>query len=408
MAGSEEYRDYLETIIREIWEKKALERGYDPELIKSYGEQLSRAIDKGYPKTETQFGIVDEMKIHSLKKNVWQFSAAKTYTQLRDMSDALVGPDGKLRSFDDFRIQTVLMTGKQLKHLRTEYQTAVSGSQMASKWVDIQKTKDIYGLLEFVAVEDDRTTALCMSLSGVIKPVDDPFWMQFYPPNHYNCRSTVKKVRKGDITPDDQIVKPDIPDIFKVNLGERGLAFPEDHAYFMGTPKQVLQEARQYFPYAMQYDILNEDNDGLTGIVRQHYRIDMNASDYARLLEIAKEKAAKENVKVDIMPTLGREQDRAQRSIIFPDAKPNKSPDLRIDKILWEEEHVTKPSRRAIKGAIEAGAAQANHIIVSIDDAIDIDFEFDKVVAIKFGDYPELQTIIFSHRGNQYRYDRKQ
>lgn len=316
------------------------------------------------------------------------------------MSDALIGPDGRLRTFDEFRIQTVLMTGKQLKHLKTEYATAVSSSQMASKWVDIQRTKDIYGLLEFVAVEDEHTTALCLSLNGVIKPIEDPFWMQFYPPNHYRCRSTAKKVRKGEITPDDQIIKPDIPDIFKVNLGERGLAFPEDHAYFVGTPKEVLREARQYFPYAMQYDILNEDNDGLIGIVRQHYLAETHASDYQRLVQIAKEKA-KEKVIVDIMPTLGREQDREQRAIIFPDAKPNKSPDLRIDKVLWEEEHVTKESRRAIKGAVEAGAAQANNIIVSID--YDIDYRTLYGIAMqKFKDYPNLNIIEFRPLGKVY------
>lgn len=321
------------------------------------------------------------------------------------MSNALVSPDGRLRTFDEFRIQTVLMTGKQLKHLKTEYQTAVSGSQMASKWVAIQKVKDVYGLLEFVAVEDAHTTALCMSLSGVIKPIDDPFWTQFYPPNHYNCRSSVKQLRKGEITPDDQIVKPDIPDIFKVNLGERGLAFPEDHAYFVGTPKEVQREARQYFPYAMQYDILNEDNDGLIGIVRQHYQTDSGASDYNRLIQIAKEKA-KDKVIVDIMPTLGREQDREQRAIIFPDAKPNKSPDLRIDKVLWEEEHVTKPSRRAIKGAIEAGANQANNVMVSIDESITIDFELADLARLKFRDYPDLKVVIFRYRGQEYRFDR--
>lgn len=362
---------------------------------------MSKAIDKGYPKTKIDFSIEDERKIHALKKNVWQFSAAKNYTQLREMSDALIDPEGKQRSFEDFRIQTALITGKQLKYLKAEYDTAVAGSQMASQWVDIQRTKDLYDMLEFIAVEDDRTTALCLSLNGVIKHVDDPFWRKYYPPNHYRCRSRVKRVRSGDITPDDEIVRPEIPEIFKVNLGERGLVFPEDHAYFVGTPKEIQEEARQYFPYAMQYDILNEDNDGLIGIVRQHYMTDTKASDYPRLVAIAKEKAANEKVIVDIMPTLGREQDKVQRDVIFPDAKENKSPDLRINKVLWEEEHVVKESRRAIKGAVESGAAQANNLIVSIDYEVDYRTLYGIAVQ-KFKDYPSLNVIEFRPTGKVY------
>lgn len=369
--------------------------------MKAYGEQLSKAIDKGYPKTKLDFSTEDERKIHALKKNVWQFSAAKNYTQLREMSDALTDPEGKQRSFEDFRIQTALITGKSLKYLKAEYDTAVAGSQMASEWVDIQRTKDLYDILEFIAVEDDRTTALCLSLNGVRKHVDDPFWRKYYPPNHYRCRSRVKRVRSGDITPDDQIIRPEIPEIFKVNLGERGLVFPEDHAYFVGTPKEIIDEARQYFPYAMQYDILNEDNDGLIGIVRQHYMTDTTASDYKRLVEIAKEKARNEKMIVDIMPTLGREKDKVQRDVIFPDAKENKSPDLRINKVLWEEEHVVKESRRAIKGAVESGAAQANNLIVSIDYEVDYRTLYG-IAMQKFKDYPSLSVIEFRPKGKIY------
>lgn len=337
---------------------------------------------------------------------MWQFSTAKTYTQLKEMSEALVKPDGSMRTFDEFRIQTAIITGQQLRHLKTEYQTAVAGAQMASKWEDIQRMKATYPLLQFVAVEDEHTTALCRSLDLVIKPVDDPFWMQFYPPNHYNCRSTVKQLRKGKITPDDQVVKPAIPAIFKVNLGERGLAFPEDHAYFDGMPVEVYREARQYFPYAMQFDIL-DITDELQGIVRQHYMTDTTASDYQRVLDYAIKRAREEKINVDILPTLGREQDKAQRQIIFPDAKANKSPDLRIDKVLWEEEQVHTYSRRAIKGAIEAGANQANNVIVNIPAGWELDFELSKIARDKFKDYQELNTIIFKQGDHEYRFDRK-
>ncbi|WP_085473264.1 minor capsid protein [Sphingobacterium psychroaquaticum] len=391
--------------MRQLWKKKALEKGFDPVLVQAYGEELSDAIDKGYTISE-DFTTEDQRKIHSLKKNVWQFSTAKTYAQLRQMSDALVKPDGTMRTFEEFRIQTTIITGEQLRHLKTEYQTAVAGAQMASKWEEIQRMKEAYPLLEFIAVEDEHTTALCRSLDGVIRPVDDSFWMQFYPPNHYNCRSTVKQHRKGEITPDDKILKPSIPDIFKVNLGERGLAFPEDHAYFEGVPAEIIKEARQFFPYAMQFDILDV-TDRLKGIVRQHFMTDAEASDYSRVLDYATQQARSKKIIVDIMPTLDPQGHAAQREIIFPDARHGKSADLRIDKLLWEEEGIKTHSRRAIKGAIEAGANQANRVVINIPVDMVLDFELAKVARDKFKDYRDLLTIVFKQGDMEYRFDRK-
>lgn len=390
-----------------MWERKAMEQGFDPVLIQTYGERLSEAIKKGYGKDyiDVDFDSPDYRKLRSLEENLWQFSSAKTYSQLKEMSDALRRPDGTLRTFEEFRIQTVLITGKQLRHLKTEYQTAVAGAQMASKWEEIQRMKATYPLLEFIAVEDDHTTALCRSLDGVIRMVDDAFWMQFYPPNHYNCRSTVKQLRKGNITPDNEIVRPEIPEIFKVNLGQRGLAFPEDHAYFEGTPPEVMKASRQFYPYNMQMDILDVSESTL-GIVRQHYMVDTSASDYLRNYEIAVDRARREKVIVDLMPTLDPDTYPAQRLIVFPDAKPGKSPDLCIDKVLWEEERSTNSQNlNNVRNAIRAGSKQANHVIISLSEKLDEQSMY-RIVTGRWKDHKDLKEIVFRFNEQEWIYNR--
>lgn len=399
---------YIEKIALEMWEKQALEQGYDPVLIKTYGERLSEGIKKGYGKdySDLDFDTPDYRKLHSLEKNVWQFSSAKTYTQLKQMSDALRRPDGSLRSFDEFRIQTVIITGQQLRHLKTEYQTAVSGAQMAAKWDAIQEDKELYPYLEFIAVEDEHTTALCRSLDGVIRPVDDIFWSRYYPPNHYNCRSTVRQLRKGDVTPEDKIIYPNLPDIFKVNLGQRGLAFPEDHAYFEGMPAEVMQASRQYFPYNMQFDIMDA-SDNTAGIIRRHFMYDQFANDYDRLLEIATEKAVDEKLIVDIMPTLDpTTYNDGIRNIIFPDAKKGRSPDLRINRVLYEEEFATRAFNiNNIKHAIGSGSKQADHVIINLSESVD-KIALDRLVKSRWKDHKELQSIEFRYNGEVWAYDR--
>ena len=400
--------EYLEKLILSIWEKKALEKGYDPVLIKIYGEKLSEAIKKGYGKDypELDFKSPDYGMLRSLEENVWQFSTAKTYTQLRELTDALKRPDGTLRTFEEFRIQTTLITGKHLRHLKTEYNTAIIGAQMAKKWQTIQAQKHLYPLLEFIAIEDEHTTPLCRSLNGVIKHVDDPFWLRYYPPNHYLCRSTVKQRKDGEITLDENIAYPNIPEIFKVNLGQRGLAFPEDHAYFEGMPSDIMIKSREFFPYNMQFDILDE-SENLKGLIRQHFLVDTSAKDYLRILDLSISKTREEKNLIDILPTLDPSRYPVQRSIIFPDAKEGKSPDFRENKVLWEEEGIKTFSRRAIKGAVEAGAEQANHVIVSIPKEMKLTFELKDIAMLKFKDYPNLKVIGFKHGDLTYEYERK-
>src|SRR5699024_1365521 len=103
---------------------------------------------------------------------------------------------------------------------------AVAGSQMAAKWVRIQKDAKTLPFLQFDAVMDDRTTELCRGLAGVIKKANDPFWEVWYPPNHYNCRSDGRQLREGKVTPDEGRNFPETPTRFRTNVAQQGLIFP--------------------------------------------------------------------------------------------------------------------------------------------------------------------------------------
>lgn len=48
--------------------------------------------------------------------------------------------------------------------------------------------------LQFVAIEDERTSDICSARAGIVLPYTDPFWDNNWPPLHYNCRSTVREI----------------------------------------------------------------------------------------------------------------------------------------------------------------------------------------------------------------------
>ncbi|WP_410221925.1 phage minor head protein [Pedobacter sp.] len=386
-----DFGDYISQLALKIWNSKQTITT-DPVLVQTYGNRLQEALKKGLG-INVDFTVRDNELHLKLQQNVWQFSAAKSYTQLKDMSAALLKPDGTLRSFDEFRMQVSTITKQQLTWLKTEYDLAVSGGQMAAKWDQIQKQKDLFPYLQLEAVEDSHTTALCKKLDGTVRHVDDPFWQLYYPPNHYNCRSTVRQLKSGKNTTDDEITYPEIPEMFKVNLGQRGLAFPEDHAYFIDMPKEVMDKSREFFPYNLQFDILHED----LGTVRKHFLVTGYESDYNRIENIAVDKA-KQGSTVDIMPTLDpTTYSSYTRDIIFKGGKAGKSPDLRIDGELVEYETVYKTTVRALKGAIESGAAQADFIIVSMASRYD-DKVISGIIRQKVKDYPNLRYLEFRYK----------
>ena len=49
------------------------------------------------------------------------------------------------------------------------------------------------------ALIDGRTSSICQEFSGTILPADSPWWFSRFPPNHYNCRSSVRSLTQSQV-----------------------------------------------------------------------------------------------------------------------------------------------------------------------------------------------------------------
>lgn len=233
-------------MVRQVFESRGLPPDlFDADVTAKYAETFWKGVEEGM--ADVDYNTPDTAMIRSLRENVWHFSAAKNHQQLVDLSRALVDEDGKLRTWNDFRAKAFAINDQHINQwLHAEYKQAVAAAQMDSKWQQIEDSKDILPMLEFDAVMDDRTTDICRSLDGTRKPVDDPFWNTWYPPNHWGCRSTVRQLDGGKPTPNRKIIYPDldkIPPMFRINFGKQKIVFPKDHPYFEGLPPEILQKA---------------------------------------------------------------------------------------------------------------------------------------------------------------------
>lgn len=98
----------------------------------------------------------------------------------------------------------------------TIWRTNATAANLAGRWSQIRAFGDDIEVLEYITIEDTRTTEVCRSYAGIVRPSSDPIWNAITPPNHFNCRSTIRPVFSGTeearmlvVTPDGELA--DIP-----------------------------------------------------------------------------------------------------------------------------------------------------------------------------------------------------
>lgn len=71
---------------------------------------------------------------------------------------------------------------------RTNVQTAYNAGRR------MQFDRDPPSALALMVLEDERTSAICRPLAGLVLPYNHPFWEDHWPPFHFNCRTTVRGI----------------------------------------------------------------------------------------------------------------------------------------------------------------------------------------------------------------------
>lgn len=222
------------SLIRKIFEGGITIHNLPKNLYHKTAKKLMSAVDQAFTK-EAENALYNE-----LKTNIYIFSAAKTYTQVKDISSLIV--DGnKLRPFNEFK-KLALDKYEQynVRWLKTEYDTAIGQSQTAVKWQEIQDTKKDFPFLQRKAVMDSHTSMECAMLNDIIAPVDSPFWATRSPLTHFDCRCILSKIDRFDDVVlssqakiDSVMKKTDnINPLFKGNPGIDKVIFNKSHPYF--------------------------------------------------------------------------------------------------------------------------------------------------------------------------------
>lgn len=114
-------------------------------------------------------------------------------------------------TFEDFK---KVVAGHEIKlsesYLKKVFRTNIQTAYSHGRWQQQQRNRDKRPYLMYSAIDDSRVRPSHLALNRIIRHIDDPFWLMYYPPWGFMCRCTVialteKQALKYGITPDDQL-----------------------------------------------------------------------------------------------------------------------------------------------------------------------------------------------------------
>lgn len=150
-----------------------------PERVESLsGEARARAF--------TVAGLAKQRMVESVFTGLQQaIEAGESYGEFKKRIRDVIAEKGWTGK-RDFRVQTIFRT-----NIQTAYNTG--------KWQQIQEAGDALEYLQYDAVGDSRTRPTHAALDGKVFHKDSAFWKEWYPPNGFNCRCTVRAMSKAEM-----------------------------------------------------------------------------------------------------------------------------------------------------------------------------------------------------------------
>ena len=251
----------MEGFLRKIYDGFDVSNDIEPTAWREVLRVMNSGAVSGLSDSKTP-PTHEESFLRSIRHSNEVFSAFKIHAMGTKMAERLIGEDGKLRSFEEWRKAVAPIARHQVgSWLRTEYDTAVIRAHQAADWLEFEANKDIFPNLQWMpttSVSPESSHQLFWS-KPVILPVDDPFWQEHRPGDRWNCKcsldATDADVQRLDPQERKEAAKPE-------HQAQRGLE---------GNPayKGLITDKHPYYPESCAKCPFYSSK-GIKGWVRKH------------------------------------------------------------------------------------------------------------------------------------------
>ncbi len=176
----------------------------------------------------------NEAFLSALRHSNEVFAAFKVHALQQEVAAKLLTPDGRLKSFAEFRRDVEGITSHQCgAWLQTEYDTAVIRAHNAADWKVYEANRDIMPNLRWLPTTAAEPEAghRAYWVARLNLPMDDPFWQHHHPGDHWNCKCSLEQNSDPVCRPSDIPADPPQPGLDN-NPGKDGHTFSDNHPYF--------------------------------------------------------------------------------------------------------------------------------------------------------------------------------
>lgn len=232
----------IKALIEGIYDGTYTPTSIPEDLYFAIADYLQKGMLEGFGATIAD--IADIPLLQELNTNVYMFSAAKSFTELQEMTSLLTDGD-RVLSYREFApLAREKYDVYNESYLLSEYNTAIAQGDAAAKWKEIEKQKDILPNLRYLTI--GNACDICSPLDGLTAPVDDRIWNSVAPTNHFNCKCIlIQEDENVSLTESpESVVEPVLDamrtkgqDIFINNVGKTGEIFTKEHPYFDVAPE---------------------------------------------------------------------------------------------------------------------------------------------------------------------------
>lgn len=247
-----EYSDkQIQDLLSEIHDGTITDRNLPKDLYLAIADYLKKGLYEGFGGDLSDFEgeVLDTLL--DLRENIYLFSGAKTFQFVKEAGELLADEHGVLKSFSQYKAEAEELYGKyNINWLEAEHKTTIGQAQMAQRWQDIQKNKDILPMLKFST--NGHPCPICNPFEGLMAPYDAAVWKIATPLLHFGCFCILESYDSSEPASDKEFMnrlQPDldkIPDLFRNNPGETGEVFNKSHPYF-DVPKEDKKFAKTNF-----------------------------------------------------------------------------------------------------------------------------------------------------------------
>jgi len=253
LASVDDYNKVFDRLVNDIYEGKILPGMIHLPYYNYVSKTLSSALQEVFGSAIYDVDDYRNTLKHYLDQNLYAFSAAKSYSVVRQYNSLLTDDKGELVSYAKFRSKVAdIDTIYSDAYLKTEYEGAIAAAQMADKW---ETLKD-YPALQYRTIGDERVRPEHAALDNMIIAIDDPMLDKIIPVKDWNCRCTMIPAASGAQPTNREEVKAvekqlNTKPYFKGNFAKNKIVYGDEHPYFK-TIKGGIEQLRAESNYGMR------------------------------------------------------------------------------------------------------------------------------------------------------------